>query len=274
MKTLYLTDLDGTLLRSDERLSKYALDTINRFIESDGCFSYATGRSIATASKVTVGLNLAADIPVICHNGAFIIGNKSNKIMQSNFFAQDETVAIKRVLIEHDISPIIYAHISDEEKFTFINCPISDGMRFFLDSRKGDPRCRIVTSIDDLYMGDVFSVICISNDKELAPVHEIFKQDKRFQCIYHKEMYSNAWWCEILPQNATKANAALQLKKMLNCDKLVVFGDGLNDLSLFSVADECYAMSNAVPELKEIATAIIETNNNDGVAKWIEKNML
>ena len=80
--------------------------------------------------------------------------------------------------------------------------------------------------------------------------------------------------CELLPAQATKANAALQLKEMLGCGHLVVFGDGRNDLSLFSVADECYAMNNAVPELKEIATGVIGSNNEDGVAKWLEANML
>ncbi|MDR2568667.1 MAG: HAD hydrolase family protein [Oscillospiraceae bacterium] len=45
-----------------------------------------------------------------------------------------------------------------------------------------------------------------------------------------------------------------------------------NRLSLFSVANEKYAMSNAVLELKKIATDVIDSNDNDGVAKWIEKN--
>ena len=274
MRTLYLTDLDGTLLRSDERVSEYTKNIINRFIQSGGCFSYATARSIVTAPKVTAGLSLTADIPVICHNGVFIVGSESNEILRSNFFSQEETMAIKRVLTEHNIFPIVFAYIDAKEKFSFIEHNISDGMRFFLDSRKGDPRRRIAASTDDLYLGDAFCINCISDKKELALIHNIFKQDKRFKCIYHEEIYSKAQWCEIQPKNATKAIAALQLKMMLNCDKLVVFGDGLNDLSLFSVADESYAMSNAVPELKKIATAVIASNNDDGVAKWIEKNVL
>jgi len=76
-----------------------------------------------------------------------------------------------------------------------------------------------------------------------------------------------------MPKNATKGIAALRLKEMLGCGRLVAFGDAQNDLSLFSVADECYAMANAVPELKEIATAVIGSNDNDGVAKWIEENV-
>lgn len=71
---------------------------------------------------------------------------------------------------------------------------------------------------------------------------------------------------------ATKSNAVLQLKKFLNCDKIVAFGDGVNDIDLFKIADECYAVSNAVDELKEIATGIIDSNNSDGVAKWLLNN--
>ena len=41
---------------------------------------------------------------------------------------------------------------------------------------------------------------------------------------------------------------------------------------LVSIADECYAVENAVPELKEIATAVIGANDSDGVAKWISEN--
>ena len=54
----------------------------------------------------------------------------------------------------------------------------------------------------------------------------------------------------------------------------MVFGDGINDLEMFEVADECYAMSNAEPELKAAATKIIESNDNDGVARWLAENTL
>ena len=50
------------------------------------------------------------------------------------------------------------------------------------------------------------------------------------------------------------------------------FGDGKNDISMFRAADECYAVANAVEELKEIATGVILSNNEDGVAKWLEEN--
>ena len=63
--------------------------------------------------------------------------------------------------------------------------------------------------------------------------------------------------------------AALKLKEMLGCEKLVAFGDSENDMDLFAAADECYAVANAVPELKERATAVIGANNEDAVAKFL-----
>ena len=73
------------------------------------------------------------------------------------------------------------------------------------------------------------------------------------------------------PKGVSKANAVMELKKLMGCDRVVCFGDGRNDVSMFGMADECYAVENAVPELKEIATAVIGGNNDDGVANWLAK---
>ena len=77
-----------------------------------------------------------------------------------------------------------------------------------------------------------------------------------------------------MPHTASKSHAILQLKELLHCDKVVVFGDGINDIPMFKIADECYAMANAIDDLKQIATAVIDSNENDGVAKWLVENAI
>ena len=72
---------------------------------------------------------------------------------------------------------------------------------------------------------------------------------------------------EVVKKDVSKASAALALKARLGAQKLVVFGDAENDIPLFEAADESYAVSNAVPSLKERATAVIGSNEEDGVAK-------
>ena len=73
-----------------------------------------------------------------------------------------------------------------------------------------------------------------------------------------------------MPLTASKSHATQQLKELLGCEKLVVFGDGKNDSDMFEMADEGYAVENAVDELKRIATAVIEGNDKDGVARWLQ----
>ena len=268
MKTLYLSDLDGTLLRSDEKISEYSANIINRFIQNGGFFSYATARSFVTASKVTAALNTS--FPVICYNGAFIIENTTKKVLLSNYFTENEVDFISETLNLHSVYPIVYAYINGIEQFSYIEKHITPAMQFFLNSRIGDPRHRKVERVSELYQGEVFYISCIDTEVSLSKINDIFKENN-YNCISSKDIYSNEHWCEIMPSEATKANAALQLKSMFSCDRMVAFGDGHNDLSLFSVADEKYAVANAVPELKEAATDIIDSNDNDGVAKWLSK---
>ena len=60
-----------------------------------------------------------------------------------------------------------------------------------------------------------------------------------------------------MPQKASKAQAALQLKQKLACDRLVVFGDGKNDIDMFQIADKSYAVANAHNDLKQYATVAV-----------------
>ena len=84
MKTLYVSDLDGTLLQSNETTSEYTNAVINSLTDRGMIFSYATARSLITAKKVTKGIQ--ARIPLIVYNGAFVIDNVTGDILIANYF--------------------------------------------------------------------------------------------------------------------------------------------------------------------------------------------
>ena len=264
-RTLYVSDLDGTLLRSNERTSAYTNRVINRLTAQGMLFSYATARSFHTAKKVTAGLT--AHIPLIVYNGAFVIDSTTGENLLENVF--DDTVsALLDDLFVHEIFPIVYAFVDGQEKFSFVPELCTRGMRLFLDSRKGDVRTRAVNSIQALCAGRIFYITCIDEPERLLPLYE--KYSGMFHCVYQKDIYSGEQWLEIMPQAASKANAIRQLKSLLNCERLVVFGDGQNDIDMFQLADEGYAVENADDELKRLATAVIPSNDADGVAHWLE----
>ena len=270
MKTLYVSDLDGTLLRSDQKTSNYTNETINALVEDGMLFSYATARSWHTAHKVTNGLTAA--FPLIVYNGAFIRDNASGKHLLENFFEKAFAEKIIRELLAGGVQPIVYAFLDGEEKFSYQKDAVNAATWDFILSRTGDSRERPVPDAEELMNGKVFYFSCIDEPEKLQPFYERYA--KAHRCYYHRDIYSKEQWLEIMPKKASKANAILQLKELLGCDRLVVFGDGINDLDMFHIADEAYAVENAVPELKAAATGVIASNDADGVAKWLLANCM
>lgn len=265
MNTLYVSDLDGTLLRSNETISEYTSNIINSLIDRGMIFSYATARSLITAKKVTKGLN--ARIPLIVYNGAFVIDNLTENILIANYF-DDSVHNLLDDLFANNVYPIVYAYIEGKEKFSFVSELCTAGMTKFFDSRKGDVRTNVVDTIDKLKSGEIFYITCIDEPEKLRPLYEKYKDI--FHCVYQMDIYTNEQWLEIMPLAASKSNAIKQLQSLLDCEKLIVFGDGQNDIDMFMLADESYAVQNAHEDLKKYATAIISSNDDDGVAKWLE----
>ena len=270
-KTLYVTDLDGTLLNRQDSLSPFTVRTINNLVEQGMLFTYATARSLVSASKVTRGLS--TNIPIIAYNGAFIFQPATGEILSKEDFAGEERSRVREVLNQHRISPLVYSFIDGIEKVSWIPQNENDGIRRYLSLRQGDKRLRAVADMEALYEGDMFYYTCIGEKEELQPVYDIFSKDGRYRCTMQQELYRPEYWCEIMPAKATKANAIRKLKGMWGCDRVISFGDAVNDIPMFEISDECYAVENAVDELKAVATGIIESNEDDGVAKWLMNQM-
>jgi hypothetical protein len=264
MKTLYVSDLDGTLLNSEQKTSDFTNETINQLVEKGLLFSYATARSYITASKVTAGLK--AHIPVIVYNGAMVIDNVDGSFLVKNFF-DEQIETLLEDLFSCGIYPIVYSFIESKEKFSYVSTKCTTGMMKFIESRKNDIRKNSVVHERELLCGEIFYITCIDEEDKLRTFYEKYKD--KYHCVFQVDIYTEEHWLEIMPMAASKSNAIKQLKQLYDCEKVVVFGDGKNDIDMFEIADEAYAVANAVPELKEIATGIIESNNADGVAKYL-----
>ena len=272
-KTLYVTDLDGTLLNRQDRINPESIAIINELVEKGMLFTYATARSLVSASVVTEGLS--TDFPVIIYNGVFIIQPSTGKILSKQNFTEEERQRVIESMEEYDISPLVYSYVDGIERVSWITSRENDGIKRYISNRKkADPRFRPISSKEELYQGETFYYTCIGEREELQPVYDLFSQDTRFRCTLQQELYRPEYWCEIMPAKATKAEAISQLKKLWNCDRVVSFGDAINDIPMFEISDECYAVENAVDELKAIATGMIGSNESDGVAGWLKEHVV
>lgn len=267
MKTLYVTDLDGTLLNQSAKVSEYSIKVINQLVEKGMLFTYATARSLVSASVATNGLT--AKIPVIAYNGAFLFMPETGDVRHSVTFTSEEMQSVREVLNKNNVSPLVYSIIDGVDRLSWNVDHENEGMRNYLSRRQGDRRLRPLQGDDGLYDGDVFYFTCVGTDEELKPLYDAVKMDTRYICTLQKELYQPEYFCEIMPTEATKAKAIMKLKELWGCDRIVSFGDAINDIPMFRISDECYAVENAVEELKAIATGIIASNEQDGVAKWL-----
>ena len=223
---LYVSDLDGTLMRSDGTLSPETVRMINALTERGVAFTYATARSIESARTIAGGLNLP--LPAITRNGCVLADNATGKHLEKALFTEEEIALLKTLLPELP-------------EFGFVSCFIGEEMVKTYLPGKHTP----------------------------GFLYERVRQYDCWETLFQKDTYWDEYWVEICPRNCTKAKAILKMKETYGFRKLVVFGDSVNDLSMFRVADEAYAVEKALDELKAAATEVIGSNDDDAVAKKI-----
>lgn len=268
MNTLYVSDLDGTLLNTNSELSEKSKEIINSLVEKGVKFTYATARSFSSASKILKGLNLT--IPAITYNGAYFVEPKDGKVIYSTAFSNAQMNYISAILIENKTYPLVYSLLDGEERVSWLEGKEHVGMLSYLKARTGDKRLRGVTKGEELYSGSIFYYTIIGEENELEELKAYFDDTTQFICTLQRELYGDGeYWLEIMPQDATKAMGVKWLKGITGCDQVICFGDGINDISMFTIADEAYAVANAHLKLKQISTGVIGSNDDDGVAQWL-----
>ncbi len=265
--TLYITDLDGTLLRSDTSISEYSVNTLNSLIESGVMFTYATARSFASASPLVSRLRLSC--PAIVFNGVFIVDPRTGKRLVENTYSSECQQMARELFITENIAPLVYSYINGEEKVSYLENRL-DEVKSYVNSRRGDKRLRPVSDYKALFEGDIFYFTVI-DPRDIPPLDKIFTAENGFSRNVQKDTYDDMIWYEIYDKSASKANAVRQLAEMVKADELVCFGDNNNDISMIRSANVGAAVANAVDALKSAADIIIESNDKDGVARYIEK---
>lgn len=267
-KTLYVTDLDGTLMHNDKTLSVFTISTLNKLIDQGMLITYATARSFQSAWEITKDIHFT--IPVITRNGTVLANQILKTEIEISRFSEQEVRKLKNLLtgtIEH--IGFVTAYFDGKMIKSYRGGEICPGFQKYVVEHANDKRMRAIPAEVDLFDGDVTYVTLIAEKNKLQPLYEKIKNAADWECVFQKDTYGDEYWLEICPPNATKAKAVLKCKEKLGCDRIVVFGDSINDLSMFAIANEACAVENGLEEVKEAATIIIPSNESDGVATYL-----
>lgn len=269
---LYISDLDGTLLNSSRKISDYSKTTINNLIDKGLEFTIATARTPGTVIEILEGLNI--DKPIALMNGVFLYDLNKKEYLKIREIEKEKVIKILNILDSFNKTAFVYG-IKNNHLNVYHKELLLDLDKVYFEERKSSKykKFELVTNYYNVIEELQVVNFMILDKKEI--IKELFEELKKIEGInigYYKDVYDEkCYFIEIHSEMASKKQAVADLKEIYNPNKVICFGDNLNDLPMFEVADEKYAMENALPELKVFATNVIESNDNDGVARYLER---
>lgn len=241
---LIFSDLDGTLLHSDNTLSDVTLQAIKKVYAHDDLF-------IPISSRLPESIQsfVPYKAPLVAHNGAMII-------------LEDETISYS---IPTDVVYDICSYCDD------LDWNIYDGDHWYSTNKYFKDH-----AIEESYIGKTSIKIGLEDIKKIQTIHKIV-------CIgsidtvtsYLKDTYpslhitrSASYYLEITNKEATKASAIQTVANYyhLSLEDTIAFGDYYNDEDMLEMAGVSYVVDNAPDDLKEKADHVTLSNNDDGVA--------
>ena len=277
MSTLYVSDLDGTLLQPDARLSEKTVRLLNESVADGKLFTIATARTPATVAGIIKGLDMR--VPAIVLTGAALWNPATGHYTEPRFIPEAAGSKLINTFRRNGTRTFVFTLGEDDVLDVYhIGGPLSGLQRQFMEERLRSPYKRFVvdpTGADTL-PSDLSRLILFYTmlpDAEARPAYDDARQidGVRMQC------YNDIYGPEIalldgFAADATKANAVRSLASAVGADRIVCFGDNINDLPMMAQADVSVAVANALPEVREAADIVIGPNTADSVAEFIRND--
>jgi Cof subfamily protein (haloacid dehalogenase superfamily) len=273
-KLYFLTDLDGTLLRSNSTLSAFSQQVFTAALEDGHVVSYATARSY-TSSQTLVS-TIPWQFPVILYNGALILDPLTQTTVGGAWLSHDITIEV--ISLGKSLDQVPFLFLLDENQHELVlHEPLRRiGEQGFFASRPNDRRFHEIPLLQLNHLDKkVMIVTYIGVYEELKPFYDALKLRYGTDIYLHFTLdtyLKDQYFLEVSDPLANKGAATLKWAELVGClpEQVIVFGDNLNDLGMFEAGGKRLAVSNARPELQEKADSIIGSNDEDSVAHYMQ----
>ena len=253
MIKLILTDLDHTLLRQDGSVSDKTLRVLDECRHKGVLFAIATARYWIGAERY---IDLLRPDYEITTDGTLIHSN-DGCLYSCEFSVEDTNLIVRSLLDAAPETEITVAHgktvywnslhIAESEK---LHKAVYNDYSSVLDVRAN----KIVAELPDESIARLIAE----------------KAGCKLQC------YRGERWYSFLPSGSGKTAAieALSAISNIGIEDITAFGDDSNDVEMLRLCGKGVAVANAVPAAVAAADEMTLSNEEDGVAKWIEENVL
>lgn len=267
MRKLIGVDLDGTLLNSKNEISDYSKEIIGKALNQGHKLAIITGRdyysSIHIAEELFRGKNKGI---LASSNGAHVFDLESNKTIINHLIRKEIVMDLLSFVRSLGLSYFIY---SDNK--VLVDMIDTYGIDYIHIKNKID--IAVVDNLED-YIGEGLSKVVISGKPE--KIKENFWKIKE---RYEKEINpvnSMPQFIDCMPVGINKGISIREIGNHYGIDRkdIVSFGDGINDIEMLKASGFSVSMGNAVHDAKAISDYVGLSNNDDGVAEFIEKHIL
>ena len=251
--SLVLADLDGTLFHDDKSISDYTKQTIKKLQAKGVLFGICTSRAYVNAIKFLDGIT--PDIFIT--NGGGMVRQGDKKIYTCQFSVEEVRTLIDATFRICRPDTIISA---DNEIGLYSNSKEELGDKFW-------------TFNDFTAFNEPAMKICIESldHEKISQIAQSIGPD-RIDFL----PFSDIPWYKMTLKDATKEKAITRLSQIINIplEQIAAFGDDFNDIGMLELCGHGIAMANAIDEVKKIASGTCPSNEEDGVARWLEEKLL
>ncbi len=270
MITLFLSDLDGTLLNERGEVSEISAQLINKAVSDKNYFSIATARSYDTAALLMRQINV--NVPSVLLNGALVCDLSSGKIYRYNSIPPLHARKISEIFLRHHRPPFCYLlkdksnASSIEIQYIRTSTPFDD--EFICECVRGGSCVKNVTEFDFAHPALYFTAM--DTEAVIMPIYDEIKNLEGCNITLYGDTYHEGYFfLDIFAAGTSKAAGAEYVKKITGAGTVIAFGDSINDIPLLRSSDKAICVSNASKEVKSVCDEIIGNCNDDAVARYI-----
>ena len=260
---LIAMDLDGTVLRTDQTIHPSLPVAFQRAHDAGITLVIATGRAFQSTKRIVAPFAFPG--PLICSNGSQVL-NQDHETIGVEHLDNETQEFILKYAIEHNIHVSAYS---------------VDGVSTLQDSEWLTKYKQLVRGLDIPIMGyDALVKMPLFKIVLICPEPEVQIHRQRLTFLEAQKMAqlteSGPEYLEILPNQANKGNGLAKLAQYLNLDQseIAAIGDYRNDLEMLNWVGTAGAVKNALPEVISLAQIVVKSNEEGGVAEFIDHCIL
>ena len=264
-KYLIACDIDGTTLNRAGKLTNHTINTLKKYEDMGHLVVLATGRPIGAALPIYEEIGLKT--PIVTDNGASID------------HPHDHDFAKRRTFIPKDIVDKLFTFAKPHLDSAFFS---NETTLFAYQYDKGLEQYFIPVPNLKFVEGD-FTTFDVEPSGMIFAIEESFQKDlEHWMTTHYPHTISYRLWgsgeglsiYEIYNKHTSKSSALTYLLNYYEIPKerLIAFGDGINDIEMIRDAAHGIAMLNGVDALKMVADDVtFATNDEDGMVKYIDQ---